>query len=99
MNQSQLDEIRDKLRNWMQQSISLPGESDPALTDLLSNEFIRENTEFGELDDFLKNAPIQLEGETLIGPEMDDFVDRNSDFTSWQELQQKAEVRWMKDQV
>lgn len=99
MTDEELSALRRELENWLKDSISVPGVSDPSLGDIITDEFIRENTDVEDLEAFLGEAPFNRDAGDLIGPEMDDFVDERTEFASWQELQQTAEVEWMKDQV
>lgn len=99
MSDENLDELRDKLGSWVKNSISVPGVSDPDIDEIFPTEFLEENTDFSDLEEFLGEAPFNLEDGDFIGPEVDDFIDDRTEFASWQEFQQTAEVEWMKGQV
>lgn len=99
MGDEQLETLREKLGNWVEDSISVPGASDPDIDAIFPAEFIEENTDFADLAEFLRAAPFNLEDEEFIGPEVDDFIDERTEYASWQEFQQTAEVEWMKGQV
>lgn len=60
------------------------------LNELLTNEFIHENTKFDTVYDFFENSgfSIATEEEFAAIPEneMDDFVANNSNFDTWDEM-------------
>ncbi|MFB6344727.1 MAG: hypothetical protein ABEK50_03010 [bacterium] len=89
--------LKNELEEWLHDSLTLPGNAKPSIGELIPDDFLADNTEFDSLDQFLSEAPLSEEGENLIEPDIDDFVMANSDFGSWQQLQQKIEVRWMKN--
>jgi hypothetical protein len=98
-----LEALKDRLESYLQDSLNVPGGTEPVLEDLFSESFMQENSEFVSLDDFLKESPVTYE-ESASVPELldgafDDFARKTTEFGSWQAMRQQAEVNWMNNHL
>jgi hypothetical protein len=98
-----LEALHDKLEQYLQESLNVPGGTEPTLTGLFSRSFMEENTEFETIEDFLEQSTVVVEESTpvpeLLDGEFDDFVRSRTDFGSWQSMRQQAEVDWMNNHL
>lgn len=80
------DDLNEKLKS------AAPGKT--RLTDLLNDDFMKENTKFDSLDAFAEASPFnwdtQEDFESIPEDELDKFVDENTDFSSWHEMATEA---------
>lgn len=97
------EKLKTMILKQMEATISVPGDPDLTLEDLFPEGFMRENTEFEDFDGFLKDSPCKYDPAAdvskILGPELDDFVISHSDFGSWQQMRQQAEVKWMNEHL
>lgn len=95
--------LKTMILKQMEATISVPGDPDLTLEDLFPADFMRENTEYGDVDSFLRESPCEYSAaedvSEILGPELDDFVMSSSGFGSWQQMRQEAEVKWMNEHL
>lgn len=93
------DRIEERLRaveEEVNQTLSVPGVDRVDLRDLFPASFMRENTRFDSIDAFVREASLDPPGDEPITPVIDDFVRGTTDFASWSEMRQQAELGWMR---
>ena len=73
-----MDEIQDGLAYTV-------GESNVSVTQLMTDGFIAEHTDFPNWNDFLEAAGIRSEKD-FEKAEFDEFIKRRTDFKEWKEM-------------
>lgn len=80
------DDLKKKVRS------AAPGKTN--LTELLNDDFMKENTKFDSLDAFAEASPFNWDSqeafESIPEDELDKFVNENTDFSSWKEMATEA---------
>lgn len=93
--------IAQKFEKTVIDSLTFPGDTSPEVGSLFSPEFLENNSGFGSFEEFVSSYDGELdldgEGKSLTPPDFDDHVRKNTDFASWQEMRQQAEVDWMNE--
>ena len=80
-----LSEFQKKIEKLEQLSKK---EHSVSLVELFTDTFMTSNTSFDNCDDFFKSIGIDTEEQLKAMPEeqMDEFVAKNTSFSSWQEM-------------
>lgn len=95
--------LKTMILKQMEATISVPGDPNLTLEDLFPGQFMRENTEYEDFDTFLDESPCEYDPAAdvseILGPKLDDFVMSHSNFGSWQQMRQQAEVKWMNEHL
>jgi len=103
VNDRSLHSLKSQLESLIHHTLSVPGGTEPELDALFTREFMEANTNFSSLDGFLEASPLNAQSdgapEDLIGDRTEDFVREQTEFGSWPEMRQQAEVEWMKDNI
>lgn len=96
---SSKDFVSDSLRALEQEvnkTLTVPGVERVPVQELFPDEFMREYTRFESIRAFVEAASRDPSGDEPITPVIDDFVRGSTEFGSWSEMRQKAELGWMK---
>lgn len=84
-----LKEAQEKLKKLSEDAEQLDGQS-VALSEVLTDVFIHENSSFDSLDDLIKGSGFPVESqadfEAIPDEEWHDFISKNTNFDSWQEM-------------
>lgn len=84
-----LNEAQEKLKNLSENAKQLDGQS-VALSEVLTDAFIQDNSSFDSLDDLIKASGFTVESqadfEALPDEEWDGFISKNTNFDSWQKM-------------
>ena len=103
MSDDEESRLKTMILRQMEATINVPGDPDITLEGLFPEQFMRENTEYDNFDSFLEESPCEYDPAAdvseILGPELDDFVLSHSDFGSWQQMRQQAEVKWMNEHL
>lgn len=91
--------IKQAIREDINQSLTIPGVEDVDVDEMFTEQFISENTEFSTVNEFAKAYGSEIEDGDVLGPELDDFVQSHSDFGSWNNMRQQAEMGFLEDQL
>jgi len=74
-----------------------------ALVDLLSKEFLSSCSSFSSFEEFLNATGFKIESsedfEAIPQQDMDQFVSKNTSYSTWAELLQAAAVEYAKRQL
>lgn len=93
-----LDDRLRAVEEELNRTLTGPGVDHVGIRDLFPEPFMRENTRFDSIEGFVRDASMDPAGEEPLTPVIDDFVRGTTDFGSWSEMRQKAELAWMKRQ-
>ena len=84
-----LKEAQEKLKKLSEDAEQLDGQS-VALSEVMTDIFIQNNSSFSSLDDLIKASGFTVESqadfEAIPDDEWDDFISKNTNFDSWQEM-------------
>lgn len=91
---SGLNELSKKMK-------AISGTHSYKMSEVLTDNFIRQNSKYATLDEFMKACGIHNAEEFKAFPEseMDKFVQANTHFSSWQEMFKTAGVEHAKKQL
>lgn len=89
------DDFEDKLRD------AIEVEEEVRIDELLSNEFMQSNTDFESLVEFFDNSPWDVPEERSVadvaGDDLDQYVDEETCFESFEEMREKAAIARLSD--
>lgn len=92
-------ELADDFEEMAENAEELDGENEVNLSEILTEEFMREHTDTTSFDDFLENSPWTVESEEdfeeIPEEEFDQYIQENSDFDSWDKMVSEAGKEWM----
>ncbi len=88
----------DGLKKLKQKAKELHGERKLPLTELMSPEFMREYTDFSDLQAMLDASGIE-NAEELKGEKFSQFVAEHTKFGDWGEMQRTAGAEYAKRQL
>lgn len=70
------------------------------LTELLTDSFIRNNSDYNSLQNMVDSFPREIDSEKdFESKEWDEFVRTKSKFNSWEEMLQAAHGEWVKKKL
>jgi hypothetical protein len=92
-------QVIEAIREDINQSLTLPGVEDVDVDAMFSDTFMAENTEFDTVEAFAEQYADQLDDGDVLGPRLDDFIQSHSDFGSWNNMRQQAEIGFMEDRL
>lgn len=97
------DEMKRKLHDLCTRAERLHGEHEIDFNDLFPTDFVRRFTDFLTLDELFAASGFKIEStadfEKIPTDQWDTFIQRNTLFGSWQEMQEKAMGEWMARQI
>lgn len=99
MDLSGFDELADSLDDLAKRAENLNGERSISLDELLSPAFMKLHTEYSSGDDFFKAGGFEFgsqeEFEKIPEDMLNGFVEKSTDFLSWDEMLEEAVERYM----
>lgn len=89
------------LNNFSKKLNSISGSHSYEISEVITDEFICQNSHFNSLDEFMLSCDIHNTEEFKSFPEskMDKFVQANTHFSSWQEMLKTAGAEYLKKQL
>ena len=97
-----LEEAEKKLKKLSEDAEKLDGQSVP-LSEVLTDDFIQENSTFDSLDNLIKASGFTVESqedfEAIPDDRWDDFISKNTNFDSWQEMINSAGAIYAKNKL
>lgn len=85
-----LEHLQQRLADLQQRAEALDGTHELPATDLLTDRFMRANTEFGTFADMIKASGFKIENaedfKAIPDDHWDAFVAAHTSFRSWQEM-------------
>ncbi len=98
-----IQRLKKMILTRIEQTLTVAGASDLTIDEFFPETFMKENTSHESFEAFLEESPIEYSPadsvSEILGPELDDFVLKTTEFGSWQEMQQTAEVNWMNEHL
>lgn len=93
---SGFDELMDKFEE-------LEGSNKVTLNELFPEEFMKNYTEFKDLDELQEESDFEIDSEedfkNIPDEDWDEFIDENTEFSSWEEMLSKGTKLWTKKQL
>ncbi|HBU69646.1 MAG TPA: hypothetical protein DEE98_04605 [Elusimicrobia bacterium] len=92
------DKLQKQLRNLQKNAGELNGTHEITLSELFPNHFISKFTKFSSLDDMFNASGFKVESaedfKKIPDDEWDKFIQANTSFANWKEMQHKAAGEW-----
>lgn len=89
-----LNNLRSKLNQIANAAQELDGQKQIPLSELLTDDFIRKNTSFTNVDDLFSKSGYKVESkedfEAIPEDEFNEFIKNNTDFNNWKEMLEVA---------
>lgn len=93
----------DRFDEWIKQIEKLEGESRVEFGELFHSNFMKKNTGCESIEEFFEKSPWEINDEEdfeAIPPKgLDEYVDKNTVFPSWEEMIGTAGEEWIADQL
>ena len=90
-----LDELAKELKQISKNAQALAGTHEYSFDEIFSEKFMRENSNFTSIEDFLKSSPENIstaeELEKADETTLDTFVSNQTKFSSWKEMLTEAQ--------
>ncbi len=95
-----LDKLQSEIKKLERKGKSIGGKRQVKLTELLTDSFIRNNSDYNSLQDMIDSFPREIDSEKdFKSKEWDEFVRTKSKFSSWEEMLQEAGDDWVKKKL
>lgn len=98
-----LDELQEELEALAEDALGLSGTNEVPMEDLLTDSFMRKNTDFGSFEAFIEASPWTVENqadfEAIPESEFDDYVDEQTVFNSWEAMLSRGGEEWAARQL
>lgn len=101
VSNEELQSLMRALEEQVNKTLLNPNERTVPLDKLFPDEFMREHTRYDSIRSFVREASLDPgDGdEHVLTPVLDDLVRGTTDFSSWSEMRQRAELRWMDEHL
>ena len=95
-----LDKFQKEIKNLKRKVKSIGGKRQVKLTELLTDSFIRNNSDYNSLQNMVDSFPREIDPEKdFKSKEWNEFVRAKSKFNSWKEMLQAAHSEWVKKKL
>jgi len=95
-----LDKLQKEIKKLERKGKSIGGKRQVKLTELLTDSFIRNNSDYNSLQNMVDSFPREIDSEKdFESKEWDEFVRTESKFNSWEEMLQEAGDDWVKKKL
>lgn len=92
-----LEKMKDRLEEIEQRSNSIP------LDELFVPAFIQAHSRFSSFEEMLRASPFDVETQedfdAIAGSSLDEFIDEETDFGSWEAMSQRAIREWIRREL
>ncbi|RQO35986.1 hypothetical protein DBR37_06460 [Herminiimonas sp. KBW02] len=103
MKQNGFDELQKKLTKLADNAKKLDGANQVPLKDLLSDAFIKRHSAFSDVDELFKTSGFAVESQedfaAIPDTEWDQFIEKSTSFSSWNDMLGAAIKEWTKKQL
>ncbi len=93
------DELQNKLQDLANKAGELDGEHSIPIAELLSDDFISENTKFSTIDELFEASGFEVGTQedfvNIPDLEWDEHIRTHSSFENWQEMLNAASQEWV----
>ena len=99
-----IKEVQDKLNKMVQTAEELEKGKSVSLNELMTNGFVKKNTEHDTFESFAIESGLISKGEEvteeiLNSSDFNKYVKNNTDFESWDDMLQTASVKYIQKQL
>jgi len=98
-----LDKAINSLKDLQNRAERLDGTHSVPVNELLTPQFMQQNTKFASFDDMLAasgfKAETQAEFEAIPDKEWNAFIARETEFADWQSILSEAGAEWVKKEL
>lgn len=97
------DDVFNKLDKIQENLEAIDGENQVSMDDLFDSSFMEKYTNFHNMPDFLKQPGLEIttseQFKAFDEKELDKFVNKSTQFSTWSEMQHKASDAWISRQL
>lgn len=93
-----LDDLTNKLKQLQQNAEQISGDNEVPFDELFNEPFMQRHTNntYSSFSKFLNSSKFgDIPFEKIPDDEWDDWVDKNTDFQSWEDMQTTASQEWI----
>lgn len=93
-----LDDLINKLKQLQQNAEQISGDNEVPFDELFNEPFMQQHTNnsYSSFSEFLNSSKFgDIPFEEIPDDEWDDWVDKNTDFQSWKDMQTTASQEWI----
>lgn len=95
-----LDNLQREIKKLERKGKSIGGKRQVKLTELLTDSFIRNNSDYNSLQNMVDSFPREIDSEKdFESKEWNEFIRTKSKFNSWEEMLQAAHGEWVKKEL
>lgn len=98
-----LNELKRKLKDLERRAKALEGENQVPLSELLTTDFLRRNTQFQTLEELFKASGFsvlsQEDFEKIPDAEWNAFIAKHTRFSNWNQMLEAAVKEWTARQL
>jgi len=98
------DKVHKRLDDMAKRAAELDGKQQTVpLSELLNDEFIAEHTSFASFNELLAASPFKVatkeDFEAIPDAEWDTYIENNTSFESWENMQHRAAAEYLAKQI
>lgn len=97
------DDLQRKLERMKEEVEELEGTHSVSISELLSPEFLASCSAFSSVEELFKSSRFKIESpedfEAIPDSEWEWFIQQNTSYTGWTEMQQAAACVWMRKKL
>ena len=95
-----MEKVQRELKNLEKRIKSIGGKKEVGIEELLTDSFIRKNSNFDSLQKMVDSFPKKFNsGEDFKSKEWNEFVKLKSNFDSWEDMLHAAHEEWVKKEL
>lgn len=95
--------LDNKLSELVSNAKNLEKTTSVQIQDILTPEFISQNSNFNDLSELLESSGFKIDSqsdfENIPQNELDTFIDKETTFSSWEDMLSDAGVSWTRKQL
>lgn len=100
---SGFEELERELKKIEQNLKNIEGENSIPFMELFPFEFMKKYTQFSSINDMFNGSPFTINSEEDFAAideyELDNFINKATDFDSWGKMQETAAINWAQKQL
>ena len=98
-----LDELKNKFDELENKADDLDGENEVKFDELFNPDFMKKYTNFISIDEMFEKSSFEVNSEEdfeeIPEEELDEYVNNNTKFSTWEEMLQKGVQEWTSNQL
>lgn len=99
----EFDDFAEKLGSMADNANEIEGENEVSFADLFTEKFMRKHTDVASFEEFIENSQWEVASEddfeAIPDEKFDEYVDKHSDFGSWEDMFGAAGTEWIAREI